>query len=114
VYSIFWQAASVASASLRVAVGRGVFVGVGCGMRRSCPTIRVSQAAGILFSRTILWIETPKANAIEEHVSPDATLYASGVEVGMGMSVGVGGTGVVVIVTVAVTVWVGVTVGSTT
>ena len=91
-----------------------MLVGVGCGMSRSCPTISVSQAAGKLFSRTILWIETPKANAIEEQVSPEDTLYANGVDVGMGMSVGVGGTGVDVIVTVAVTVWVGVTVGSTT
>ena len=73
----------------------------------------MSQAAGNSFSKTMLWIETPNLKAIDEQVSPSATLYENGVGDGSGVLVVVGVTGVGVFVGVGVIVTVGVSVGAT-
>ena len=76
------------------------------------------QSAGKLFSRTMLWIETPNVKAIPAQVSPAATVYVAGVGVGRGVPVGTGvsvgasvgvsvGSGVFVAVLVAVDVGAG-------
>jgi hypothetical protein len=57
-----------------------------------------------LFCNTILWIDTPNANAIPPQLSPSLTVYASGVGLGSGVYVGVGVAGVGVIVEVVVRV----------
>lgn len=43
------QDCSVASAALKVGVGKGVPVGVGLGMSNFCPTNNVPQSGGKLF-----------------------------------------------------------------
>lgn len=113
VYSIFAQAASVASAGLSVEVGKAVGVGVGWGMSKVCPSNNVSHAAGNSLRRTILWMDTPKLKAIVEQVSPNFTTYENGVGDGTGVLVTVGVTGVGEAVLVAVIVTVAVFVEAT-
>ena len=71
----------MASAPLKVAVGKGVAVGVGCGINICVPGNNV-QAAPKLLIRTILFTETSKRAAIARHVSPSATVYERGVGLG--------------------------------
>ena len=58
------HATSVRSAALKVAVGRGVDVGVAWGINSVLPTTNRPQSEGRLLSSTIDWIETPKLYAI--------------------------------------------------
>lgn len=112
IISTFSQAASVCSATLYVAEGKGVPVGVGWGMSRGWLIYKLLQAAGKLFIVTILCTETSKKAAIPMQVSSDFTRYVMGVGLGSGVLVKVGrGVFVAVWVLVAVAVTVAVAVG---
>ena len=76
---------------LRVADGRGVVVGVGWGINKGWFSVRLSHAAGKLFSVTILCTDTPKKAAMPRQVSPSWTRYVMGVGLGSGVNVNVGG-----------------------
>jgi len=86
-----------------VAVGRGVTVAVGCGMKRVVPGLK-KHSVERLFSSVMAWMDTSKRPAIPRHVSPGCTTYWIGVGVGMGEGVAVGGESVGVTVLVLVIV----------
>lgn len=99
-----WQAARVAAAGSRVAVGAGSGVGVGRGTLMVCPICRFVQLLFKLFKLMMADAEEPYRLAMEMHESPLLTTYSIGgsvvsvgVSVGTRVSVGVG-----VIVTVSV------------
>lgn len=83
---------------LGVLVATGVWVGVGCGIRRVWPTERFVQSADNPFSVTMLMTEVLKVKAMARQVSFSCTVYENGVGDGSGEAVRVGNANVGVVV----------------